>query len=323
MLRTTILRNGVLTGLCLLGLLGCNGSDDDLDNGNVGDDKGELSLWITDAPIPDADELIITITGVAIKPVAEEAPLQFLLDQPLVVDLIDVAETTTEMREKIIDDLQLAAGTYQWIQLLLDETRLFIGLDGSQFPLTIPEAEQNRLQIQVNLLIDDDTDLDLTIDFDVRKSLRNRGNSIPIENRFELHPSLRIVRTETTGTLTGVVAEALIQNEDCRNGFDEEDEGNAVYVFSGSGANFQDIQDNAGDPLATALVEPASSFNENEFIVGFLPQGNYTAVFTCDADFDDPELDDGLNMVFSEGIDVEIVAGEATNIVFDSSLTRH
>lgn len=302
------MRLGLLaTAASLVGLVGCDGTSVDE---RFGADDGNLTLWITDAPVQDVDGLTITITGVVIEP-TEGDPIEIIFDTPEEVDLIDVIDEP-DRREELLDDYPLPVGSYTSLRLLLDETRLFLDAGGRQEVLTIPEEEREGLQLEFNVTVEDDTDLDVTIDFDVRKSLRKID-----ETTFELHPALRIVRTERTGTLVGVVDEDLIvNNPDCDDRFNF-DEGNAVYVFSGAGTNPQDLQDNEGDPLATGIVELDAGVYE--FVVGFLPQGNYTAIFTCDAELDDPEIRDNLDMFISDQVDFEIDADQVTEIEFEEA----
>jgi hypothetical protein len=302
----TMLRGLALGAVLLTGLTGCDGIDDDDD-----EDAGDLSLWITDAPVGDVDELTITITGVEIHPADDEDAIVVEFDRPEQVDLLDLVDEP-EMREQLLDDFSLPAGRYSSLRLLLDETRIFLEIDGDTHVPTIPEAEREGLQLPFNVEVDNRTDLDLTIDFDVRKSLRKIDDLT-----FELHPDLRIVRTEQTGTLLGVVDEELVRRSGCDNGLTN-NVGNAVYVFSGAGANFQDLQDNEGDPLATGVVEQVPpGAGDYEFVIGFLPRGSYTAVFTCDGSIDDPEQDNELTMLFSEPVEFDITAGETTEIVFE------
>lgn len=301
-----IIKRLLVTVLCLLAVAGCRGVDSD---GGIADNAGDLSLWITDAPVQGVDRVDITITGVQIQP-AEGDVIDITLDEPLRVDLLDLVDEP-ELREEILDDYSLPVGNYDSIRLVLDESRLVIEVAGSEFIPTIPADAQDGLQVPFNVNVEDDTDLDLTIDFDVRKSLRKISDT-----EYELQPSLRIVRTERTGNLTGSVAENRIRDPDCENGIDH-NEGNYVYVFGGGSANFQDIQGNEGDPLATGVVDLNFSSGQYEFLIGFLPRGSYTAVFTCDGAIDDPELDNSINMIFSEAVDFEINAGETTLIAFD------
>lgn len=307
-LRKTIMKRSILVGVFfLLGMVGCRGVDSD---GGIGDNRGEITLWITDGPVDEAQKVTLAITGFEIKPVGEPA-IEVLRDELLVVDLLRLGDEDRP-RERIIRDHSVPVGEYEWIRLLLDESRLSIELkaDGQERDLTIPADKQEGLQLPFNVSIEDDTDLDLTIDLDLRKSLRDQG-----DNEFELHPSMRIVRTSETGTLTGTVARSLIEDPDCRNGA-LNNRGNAVYVFSGGDAAVQDIQGDPNDPVATTTVEIDAFTGEYEFRVGFLLRGNYTAAFTCDAAVDDPENPNAIGAVFSDPINAQIEAGSTTSITF-------
>lgn len=293
---------------CVLVGIGCRGV---VSSGF--EDQGKLGIWATDPGISEIDRLEITIVAVDIKPRDEVDPIRIELDRPLVLDLTRAATRNSDGREKIFDNETLPVGRYEWIQLRLDETRLFLEDEGSQFPVVIPPAEQDGLRLAFAATIDDRTNLDLTIDFNADKSLRRLGN-----NTFEFHPDFRLVRTERTGTLTGLVAESLVRNTECDNG-SRHNEGNRVYAFNGT-VNFQDIQGNQNDPIASVPVTRSSSGNDFEFRMGFLPQGNYTAVFTCDARRDDPEEDNSVDMLTSELHNFQIEAGQTTSIFFQSSL---
>ncbi|MGQ9424612.1 DUF4382 domain-containing protein [Gilvimarinus sp. F26214L] len=295
-------RNILLAALCLLVMVACRGV---VSSGDGGGD-GNLSLWIADAPATGVDSVDITITGVSFQR-ADVDDLEVTLDRPLEVDLLDLIEEP-DMREEILD-ISLPEGDYDSLTLLLDETRLFVDVEGDRHLMTIPDDEMDGLQVEFNVNVDNDTDLDLTIDFDARKSLRYRG-----DNAYELHPVLRIVRTERSGTLTGTVDESLIRDSDCENGVNH-DEGNTVYIFSGS-APFQDLRGDSGDPVSTALVQRETS-GQWEFTAPFLPRGRYNAVFTCDGSVDDPELDNEVSMLFSEVIEFDITAEESTTIDFE------
>lgn len=303
-------RTGLLVtaGLCVLIGVGCRG----VVSSGTGEDQGKLGIWLTDPGISEYDRLELTITSVDIKHQDQADPIRVELDRPLVVDLTRIAQRTSDRREKLFDNEALPLGRYEWIQLNLDETRLFIEDQGAQYPLVIPPGEEEGLRLTFNAAVDDRTNLDLTIDFNADKALRNLGN-----NNFELRPAPRLLRTERTGTLTGRVAESLVRDRNCNNGSNH-DEGNRVYVFSGT-VNFQDLQGNQNDPLLTAPVTPRTSDNDYEFSVGFLPHGRYTAVFTCDRSIDDPGMDNLVDMITSEMVELSIDAGQTTSISFESS----
>jgi len=297
--------------LALVVLAGCRGVDDDPDFVN---EDGSVDLFITDGPLEIANDVIIQLQSVQITPVDGDVIEVDLSDR----DPIDLLNLTGEERERLINGASLPAGSYESMRLELADTGHFIRVASGMFPLTIPDEEQDALTIAFNLEVEDDTDADFTIDFDLRRSLRHVG-----PDTFELHPRLRLVDTDDTATMRGTVAMNLVEDDsDCENGGVTErfgtsqsvDKGNAVYVFSGTGATVQDIRDGAGDPLTTATVDFNGTTGEYEFLIAYLPRGNYTLAFTCEALEDDPEADDSVNMDFSDSVDVNLTADGVNDV---------
>lgn len=282
-------------------LVGCEDVDpDEAARTRFGDTdrEGEISLWLTDGPVDDADRVSVAITAVHFKPVGEQV-IHVALAQPLLIDLL--AFDAFERRTRILTDHRLPAGEFEWLRLVFDETRLFIEIDGLQHPLTLTNDLSSQ-RIDLDLVVDEDAELDLTIDLDLRKSLFRLGG-----NQFDLRPSFRIVRTPDTGTLVGTVDRSLIENDRCANGI-LHDRGNAVFVFGGRNAALQDIRSDLNDPIATAPVSPHSATAQHEFRVDFLPRGDFTVVFTCDSSLDHPGIDNRLDVTFSEPFNVSIEA---------------
>jgi len=295
----------VFTGVVsLVFLTACRGKSDD---DGFGDSSGGFTLSITDGPIEGARSVVIPITGVEIKPVGVDV-ITFTLDTPFEDNLLDFQDGTSEFLLKNVD---LPEGNYEYIRLLVDDANAFIELvSNKRFDLPIPPAFEDQLQMSFNAVIDDDDDIDLTIDFDLRKSVFYLGG-----NDYELRPSLRLVRTQESGTLRGTVAESLITDTRCNNGFGN-DEGNLVYLFSGS-ATAIDIQSVAGDPIATAVVSQSNSSQNYSFTFGFIPPGNYTAAFTCDGTRDISDQDNLFSMDFSNPENITILQGDSNDLSFN------
>lgn len=293
----------VLIGLVsLLFLTACRGSDDD----GFSDTSSGFTLSITDGPIEGARSVVIPIIGVEIKP--KDAPvIPFSLDVPFEENLLDFQDGTSEF---LLDDIDLPEGDYEFIRLVVDDANAFIELiSNERFKLPIPAAFVDQLQVSFNATIDDDDEIDLTIDIDLRKSVFDMGSNV-----YELRPALRLVRTEQSGTLRGTVAESLITNSDCNNGVSN-DEGNLVYLFNGT-VTAQDIQGNAGDPIATAQVSLASNGQSFDYVMAFIPPGNYTAVFTCDGTRDVSNEDNLFSMDFSDPENIAIQQGDSNDLSF-------
>ncbi|GAB1265275.1 DUF4382 domain-containing protein [Aurantivibrio infirmus] len=288
----------------VLGLSACRGTND---NDGFGNDTSGFTLSITDGPIEGARSVVIPITGIEVKP-RNDAAISFNLDPPFEDNLLDFQNGLSEI---LLDDISLAEGEYDHIRLIVDDANAFIELNNNQrFDLPIGAGFESQLQINLNFTIDNEDETDFTIDFDLRKSVFDMGANV-----FELRPSLRLARTQESGTLRGTVAESLITSSTCNNGISN-DEGNVVYLFDGT-VTAQDIQGNAGDPIATGIVSRSNSSSNHSFTIGFLAPGNYTAVFTCNAVRDEPAEDNNFAMRFSNPENVTVVQGDSNNINFN------
>lgn len=108
-----------------------------------------------------------------------------------------------------------------------------------------------------------------------------------------------------------MVDSSLVTEASCTNG-PETDQGNAVYIYSGSAVAVDDYG-SATEPLASAAVTQSQS-GAYTYTIGFLAAGTYTVAFTCQRSDDDPEADDDIALVGAA--DVDIVANSATGFDF-------
>lgn len=267
---------------------------------------GTLNLSITDAPVDDADAVVVEFTGVEIKPSGGSS---FSIDfaAPRQIDLLALTGGTAEI---ILDGEVLAAGDYEWMRLKVNATEggdpmddSYIVVGGQTYELRIPSGDQTGLKLNRPITIPANGSTSFTIDFDLSKSIHLTG-----QNNYKLRPTLRLVDNTTDGALAGTVDAGTVTAE-CIPG----DVG-AVYVFEHAGTTPDDINIDGSDvePVAIATVDWAN--NDYSYIVAFLPAGDYTAAFTCDAGIDDPAAEDALTFVGTA--DVAITAGHTTALDF-------
>ena len=89
-------------------LSGCGGG-----GGGGSASTGTLSLSITDAPVDEADAVIVEFTGVEIKP-SGGSSISFDFDTPQQIDLLALTGGTAEI---LLNGETLAAGDYEWLRL--------------------------------------------------------------------------------------------------------------------------------------------------------------------------------------------------------------
>ncbi|MFT5521565.1 MAG: hypothetical protein ACI9IA_002166 [Enterobacterales bacterium] len=281
---------------------------------------GSLVLAITDAPVDEASNVVVKFTGVEIKP-ASGTSITVIFSEPMEIDLLALQGGGSEL---LLNGLQVEVGEYNWMRLLVEaEKNTFDSYlqidaddDGSRTSLWIPSGQQTGLKLNHSFVISAGGNTDLTIDFDLRKSITN---PVGQENDYILKPSLRIVDNNAVGEIAGTVAEGLLVNVDS-TGVNSCSASSAVYVFAAdvsgeapADAEPDDIDGDdtdGADPITTAIVEMAQD-GTYQYSVAFLSEGFYTIAFTCNAG-DDVADEDNTDVEFLGTITVEVVAESTT-----------
>lgn len=267
---------------------------------------GKLEIGITDAPVDSAEAVVIHFTEAA-------------LHGPDGTSTIEVIDPVTEQPGRSIDLLQLqggmwtglftdevTAGHYSWIRLTLDMTQSYIQINGQQYALRCISCENSGYRINRSFDVVAGGTMALMLDFDLRKSITDPSSGLD----YILRPTVRVVETAASGSITGEIDPNLITS---LGGFT----GCSVYAFTGNDAVLDDvyipidssIPDEQNNPISTAKVVYENSIYQ--YTVSFLPAGNYTVALTCNADIDSAATDDIL--VFSEPVNVSVVAGTTSD----------
>jgi hypothetical protein len=309
---------GLSTLIAALLAAGCGGGGGG-DGGGGGTDTGTLSLSVTDAPVDDAESVVVEFTGVEVHSAGGET-LTFDFDAPRSIDLLDLANGESVV---LFED-ELAAGDYEWIRLKVNaeddevlDTFITIDDDGDStaedHEMTIPSGSQSGLKLNRPFTVNTDGTVAFTIDFDLRKSVHKPAAA---NQDYKLRPTLRIVDSTVVGNITGMVDATLLADAACTDGDGglPENSGLAVYAFAGPGVAPDDVDGLEPEPVSTAIVEfsdsNGDSIAEYHYTLAFLEPGTYTVALTCDADLDDPETDDAL--VFTGTSDVTVTEGADT-----------
>lgn len=295
--------------------------------GGGGDDlaPSRLVINVTDAPVDDAETVVVGITDFELMPAGGASfrvPL-FGADSTGLLEL-DLVKLSNGQTDTLVREDRLPAGRYEWMQIYFDESASYIRLesDGATYPLLIPDGETGvRLGSAFTMPVNER--VTLILDFNLRRSvIEVPGQSGPNgePRRFELKPAIRVMNFSETGGVQGVVDASLVDvnNERCLAA-NPPLTGNAVYVFEGPDAVLEDVAgnetDNAAPPLASDVAEFNVTEGEFEYHLMFLPQGTYTLAFTCSARADGASDDDypapsQSGFDFDATINVEVVAHE-------------
>ncbi|MDH4107918.1 MAG: DUF4382 domain-containing protein [Gammaproteobacteria bacterium] len=290
----------------LLALAGCGGG------GGGGETTGRVSLLLTDArsAFEDVSKVVVQFTGVTLKPQnGDEIFIDFSTNAPPNdLKTIDLMTLTNGAVAALVDGVELPAGSYNWVRLHVNarfDTEFDSyaeKTDGTQVELQVPSGEQAGLRLVSGFTVMAGGTTHLVIDWDLRKALVEPQGAVngQVDPRgYFLRPALRITDMAEFGNLFGTVDPLLLSTEPgaepaCTNDL-AMDTGSAVYVYEGS---FEGTPGDIGDlenpePLVTATVTQNGD-GIYTYEVHFLPLGDYTAAFTCQAGDDGADSDDAI-----------------------------
>lgn len=306
----------VAAGFGLALLAGCS------DSGSGG--TGSLSMGVTDAPVDDAEAVVVGFSGIELLDAQGGVALSFVFDE---IQAVDLLEQQGSNQFFLIQDEQVPSGIYEEVRLIVagapnascnaaqsnPNHPSYITVDGVDYPLIVPSGGQTGLKVRGPITIAAGGSAAYTVDFDLRKSIAERGAT----GCYNLRPVLRVVDNAEVGTLTGSVDPALLANSSCTSN-PVTGAGAAVYVYSGANVEPDDFNGSEPDPLTTALLQPElvdGALIGFSYEVGFLLEGNYTVALSCQAgdDLPAPSNDD---IAFIQPGNVEIIRDTVSEFDF-------
>ena len=142
------------------------------------DGTGNFQLYLTDQPIDNAEEILVTISEISVQK-AEEGFLTVWTGEKT-YDLLKLRNK----EEKIID-ITLEEGTYTQIRLVVTEGQIVIASESHE--MTVPSSEV-KIPFVFNIMEDGSTEI--VLDFEAEHSIHvvNAGQS----ERYILRPVIRV-----------------------------------------------------------------------------------------------------------------------------------
>lgn len=289
------------------GIAACGGSGSG--DGNSTSSTGTVNVGLTDAPVDSAQEVNIQVEALVLQHSNGERS-RFEFDMPEPVNLLTLTGGTVM---SLLADEEVTAGDYSWMRLELGDGNNIV-INGGEYELTTPSARGVQTS---GFIVPAGGEINLTIDFDVRKSIVNPQND---PNVYKLKPVIRLVDNSEVGTIAGTIAGEVIINE-CS----EENEGStdtfngSVYIHEGFGVQPDDIGSDQ-EPLVAVPVKYES--DQYVYTAAFIPEGEYTVSYTCGDDqietAEGEPSDDDLTFIIGDS-QAEVVSGETYTVDFEAS----
>lgn len=224
-------------------------------------------------------------------------------------DLLPYADgDRTELVSK--DDV---SASYAGVRVRFDTDNAYVTLgSGTQVPISLA-AQSDYVELSLDLGDNDAETLIVTLELPF--SLIDRTDT---DGDYELQPALRVAKAGDAGELSGTIAKSIVEASACRAGRTA-GSGVAVYLYSGSGITPSDYYRtdsavNSRQPVAAAFVDYSATDEAYAYAIHHLAPGTYTVAWTCQADAEHPDENDGLAFKSSE--DVTVSGGDTATVDF-------
>ena len=191
-----------LAAIAALGLASCSKSDDAANS-------SKLEVRLIDAP-GDFQRVVLDVRQIEVHLKDEGNPdgwkmLNFSAQAINVLDYVNG-------RSALLVSDDFAPGDLKEIRLILGPDSYVVGRDGQQYDLKTPSGQTSgvKLKLEKATLKQRET-FQLLLDFDVAKSIVERGNWKPgndKKERYLLKPVIRVVAQDLRGGISGTVSPA-------------------------------------------------------------------------------------------------------------------
>ena len=199
------MKNMRLFPLACAALLSLAGCSKDSENAN----SSKLEVRLTDAP-GDFRSVVLDVRQVEVHLKEENDPngWKTLSFTPQAIDVLQYVNG----RSALLVSEDFAPGDLKEIRLILGPDSYVIGRDGQRYELKTPSGQSSGVKLKLDkATLRQRETFQLLLDFDVAKSIVERGNWDPSKDkkeRYLLKPVIRVVAQDLRGGLRGTVTPA-------------------------------------------------------------------------------------------------------------------
>ena len=320
----------LLTMLCMTWLQGC-GCGFDCNNGNNNRGPAFVDLGVSaDAP-EDLKQVVIEVDRITLVRSGGEDVIidRFTIDELDVVDAdtfqVDLAQYLGLNQLLVTRDLETGAQSYSSVRIEI--------LDGDVNRSYVQESDDTLrpLNIQGNALSLPGVTLGsgpvtVTITFGLAQALQFRQTS---DDYLLALDGIRVQDNDTGASLTGRVDSTLFDTVAPCDTKEDPESGNRIYLYAATGLETgqagdvftsdseNDIPQGTVAPFAVATLTEDALTGNWQYALGFLPAGDYTLAFSCDAAEDEPVNYDGIEVPLPDDQSSELSLKAGASVVCD------
>lgn len=313
----------VSSSLVLLALTACGGGS----GGSSSTAPGTVSFAVSDAPVDDLAKVVITIDGIELQRKNDNCDVDSCDNQPVSIDrligdedtvTIDLLDYQGSDSKIVVENILLEAGVYDQLRLsVIDQDINFSYVEEATGAIKLLKVPSGELKLG-GFTVESGGVQVFVIEFDLRKAMTYN----PSPERYILKPrGVRVVEVETAASIAGTVDTSLFDGAVPCDSKVDPTVGNVVYIYQGHDLDPAQLADNfnSSNPEANApldAIDPYASQTvaaDGSYGIAYLPAGNYTLAFSCEAGDDDPEIYNGIVIPSpaSEIVELSLSEGES------------
>ena len=301
---------GVLLALLYTISLGGCGCGFDCNNGNSGNGPAVINLGFSADTIDDVKQVVVEVDSITlVRSAGDDVTIEtFTIDELGVVGAdsfqVDLLDYPGLNQLLVTRDLEASAQSYSSVRLEIldgdinrsyvmqsDDTLKRLNLAGSA--LTLPGVTLSSGAGTV------------TITFGLARALQFREGN---DDYLLTEDGIRVQDNAISASLTGRVDSTLFDTEAPCDTKEDPESGNRIYLYSAidldddplgdvfTTDSSNDVPDGTVAPYAVATLLEDGLTGAWQYALGFLPAGDYTLAFSCNADDDDPVNYDGIEV---------------------------
>ncbi|MDD3592310.1 MAG: DUF4382 domain-containing protein [Sulfurovum sp.] len=176
------------------------------------------------------------------------------------IDLLSLQDGNTSM----LNQVELPAGVIDHVRFKLNTKKCYVILSGDiNETMFVPSGEQTGYKAIGSFTIPAGGTVNVTADFDLRKSVKLTGNDQSVSSKYILRPTIKIVDNIQVGEINGTVTADI-------NGTSQ------AILYAYSDDTWDDNETNATNNFSNAVV--STDATDGEFTLPWLTTGTYDLV---------------------------------------------
>ncbi len=258
---------GIILSFTLMTLITGCGSDIITDTTDTTASTGTVSLRLTDAPTDDKNVKGVYVTFDALRyqyADSSDGWQDVDLNESRTINLLDLQDGNTTLLNKV----ELPAGEIDHVRFVINTNECYVDLVvGGMQPLEVPSGDQTGYKAIGGFTIPAGGKVNVTADFDVRKSVTVTGNvNKNVNVRYKLNPTIKIINNIEVGEINGTMTLNLDENV------------SSVIVYAYEDGSWDSNESNATNNFGKAIL--STDATDGSYTLPWLTIGTYDLVVT-------------------------------------------